>query len=52
MKKEKKHVKETSKPRNDMKYSACHTGRADFYPFNQAFLDEYFRNWEERKSTN
>lgn len=52
MQKEKEHVKETSKPRNDMKNSACSTGRADFYPFNQTFLDDYYRTWQERRSNN
>ncbi len=52
MQKEKEHVKETSKPRNDMKNSACITGRADFYPFNQTFLDDYYRTWKERRSNN
>ena len=29
-----------------------HSVRSDYYPFNQSFLDDYYKQWEAKKSKN
>lgn len=40
---------DTSKRTNEMKQKE-YSERSDYYPFNQPFLDEYYRMWEARNS--
>ena len=40
----------TIEPKKETENASCYTGRADYYPFNQTFLDEYYKRWKLEKA--